>query len=36
MKTKKIIVLKKPNDINKLANTMGCCPSGPSPVKPEE
>ena len=36
MKKKKIIVLKRPVTIKKIADTMTCCKSGPTPVKTEE
>jgi len=36
MKKKKIIVLAKPVDIKKIADTMACCKAGPLPVKAEE
>lgn len=36
MKKKKIITLAKPKDLKKVADTMACCKTGPTPINAEE
>ncbi len=36
MKKQKIVILAKPKDLKKMAQTMACCSTGPSAIKAEE